>query len=293
MIIKSGLSLTANLFVIADPFFQLYLINGENPAIIDTGVAHSANKFLHNITQLLGEKPLKKILLTHSHWDHTGGLSAISEKYKPSTFASRACAELLKKPQVISFINRMNREYAGTKFIPDHFFLTSIFSLNEIYQDYKIELDHNLTIKVYETPGHTRCSVSYVLEQQAILFPGDALGIIEKDGTIRPLFLSDYSDYINSIRLLSELSLEFIALPHNLYIKKETSVKKFLKKTLDSTLSFLDLIHRHLKTREEEQIIAKKILASHFSNSTIEGPQEAFIINLVAMIRAAKRVLNL
>lgn len=88
-----------------------------------------------------------------------------------------------------------------------------------------IQVGNKQNLAFFFTPGHTRCSVSYYLTQNGILFPGDALGVVEKNGNIRPLFLSDYSAYIKSILLLSQLTVKTLALPHNTAIKGEDQKK--------------------------------------------------------------------
>jgi len=107
---RSQYILEENIWVLCDDKFPLYLITGDIPTLIDTGVTALADSFIKALDNPLKEQKLQKILLTHTHWDHNGGLTALSTKDKPTVFSSETGANLLKKPHVISFINRMNKE---------------------------------------------------------------------------------------------------------------------------------------------------------------------------------------
>jgi glyoxylase-like metal-dependent hydrolase (beta-lactamase superfamily II) len=84
--------------------------------------------------------------------------------------------------------------------------------------------------QVYETPGHTRCSLAFLLQPENILFPGDAAGVVEKSGKIKPLFLSSYTLYEQSLKKLSTIKANILALPHNTAIKGERKIRDFFCK---------------------------------------------------------------
>src|SRR4030067_3374324 len=60
----------------------IYLINLGELILIDTGAGWSVDKIINNV-QWLGFdcKNLSKILLTHCHIDHIGGVSEIKKRY--------------------------------------------------------------------------------------------------------------------------------------------------------------------------------------------------------------------
>ena len=53
----------------------------------------------------------------------------------------------------------------------------------------KIEIDNNRYFEVISSPGHTKCSISFLMMPDKILFPGDAAGVLERNKKIKPLFL--------------------------------------------------------------------------------------------------------
>jgi glyoxylase-like metal-dependent hydrolase (beta-lactamase superfamily II) len=56
-----------------------YLLTGCEPALIDAGVGDAAH--LASLESALGGQPLARVLLTHGHPDHAGGLGAIVSRW--------------------------------------------------------------------------------------------------------------------------------------------------------------------------------------------------------------------
>ena len=56
-----------------------YLLQGRTPALIDAGVGDAAH--IASITAALNGKPLDRVLLTHGHPDHAGGLTTIAARW--------------------------------------------------------------------------------------------------------------------------------------------------------------------------------------------------------------------
>lgn len=58
-----------------------YLLLGNEPVLIQTGTVNSARKNIPLIKELLGEKKLKYVLVSHFESDECGGLSVIHQEY--------------------------------------------------------------------------------------------------------------------------------------------------------------------------------------------------------------------
>ena len=103
---------------------------------------------------------LKKILLTHSHWDHIADVSRFKEQFGAPVYVhSLGCTQ---------------SEAAGLRW---HSLAGSIFPVQPdvLLEDGTEVKVGNLTFRVIHTPGHSCGSVCYYEPEQHVLFSGDTL----------------------------------------------------------------------------------------------------------------------
>lgn len=275
-----------------DPMFPLYIIRGDRPVLIDTGVSRKALLFQQRIRHVLGEQKLSFIVLTHTHWDHTGALSFLADAHQAEVVTSPAAADLLRKKNVIAFVNRLNREYTKAQELDALPAIHSPERMRTLSDGERLPLTSERSLIALACPGHTRCSQAYYLEPEGLLFPGDAVGVMEKNGEIRPLFLSSYTEYVHSLRKLSDLPSKTLAFAHNHFIQGESRIQSFFERSLAATELWFEKIKNSLEEGLEEQVIAECFFESHFLGTTLQSPKEVFLINIAAMIRAAAKALN-
>lgn len=135
-----------------------YIIETEkkNAVIIDPGAEPE------KIMDFVEAKGLtvKKILVTHGHFDHIGGVASIVTKNDADVYIHPADAAKLQSP-----------EKSLATLIPDIKF-NKVTKYIPIFDGEKIEQDE-LIFHVIYTPGHSKGSVCYVC--QNFIFSGDTL----------------------------------------------------------------------------------------------------------------------
>ena len=152
------------------------------------------------IASILEEKGCqpKYILLTHGHYDHTGGVKALMEKYpEAECLIGKADKELLVDQEKSTFMLR------GMDW--DNFYLPEV---KEIEEGEEFTLD-NLTIRVLETPGHSLGGVCYICGE--VIFSGDTL-FLENVGRC-DLYGGDFDSLRKSLKKLSELAGDYTVYP--------------------------------------------------------------------------------
>ena len=137
-----------------------YLIISEKGAAVLIDPGAGAEK----IAGILEEKGclLKCIMLTHGHWDHTGGVRLLLEK-----FPEADCCIGAGDKEMVTDEDRFSGMLRGGRW-EDHF----IPEVKELAEGDKIELDE-LILAVMETPGHSLGSLCFVC--QDVIFSGDTL----------------------------------------------------------------------------------------------------------------------
>jgi|GEM_PF-466577 len=277
--------------------FPLYLIHGDQNYLVDCGVAAHGPKIAAALERFIsrfdgpGSRKIDSLLLTHTHYDHVGGLSYLQDRFHFKVYSSGVGVNLLKKSKVTDFINHLNREYDNQNGIKDHISFHPPRYLRSLAEGDRLKIDRSHTLEVLETPGHTRCSLSFYLVEDKILFPGDSVGVAEKNGAIKPLFLSSYRSYIDSLDKLAGLDAEVLCLAHNRYLRGSEKVRQFFQRSRHSAQAFKERILDGRDSPKELDIeeMAGEILDEAFPRPTVMGPREALMINVMAMIKAVLR----
>ncbi len=133
-------------------------------ALIDTGTDGYITSEIEHTNTGVGKSPIDKIFLTHNHFDHSGGVTKIKEKFNAKVYASIT-------GQDVDFLLKDGEEIQ----LGDEYF------------------------EVIFTPGHSSDSVCFYCKKEKILFSGDtAIRINMQDGT----YTDDYINTIKRLSKL-------------------------------------------------------------------------------------------
>lgn len=281
--------------LLQDKIFPLYIVLGEKNYLIDSGVLTKAAEFRRRIDAALetfgteaAGKGIDTLLLTHTHWDHTGAAYYLQQVYGFNIKTSHRGVALLEKKKVIGFIERLNQHYKEMQNDTSDTFCGDLEKLEPLSDGDTIPLGDGY-FEVIEVPGHTRCSTAYMLHPERILFQGDTAGVLEQDGSIKPLFLSSYVEYETSLKKIMALEPEVLAFPHNRFFKGRDKVRRFLEKSLARTQAVKDMVLELLKKEEDITTISEIMYDREFPRPSLMGPKEAVMINFEAMVKAIQR----
>lgn len=109
---------------------------------------------IDKIINSLNNEKIDYILLTHGHMDHIGSTK-----------------ELIKLYNTKVYLSKLDEDYIKGKIILDPYFDKNQYNFS--YLDYSLfDIEG---IKIINTPGHSKGSVSILIEEENILFTGDTL----------------------------------------------------------------------------------------------------------------------
>jgi hydroxyacylglutathione hydrolase len=122
-----------------------YIIRGKNTIMVDGGMPDKLNVFRRRLKRLyIHPEEIKLIVLTHSHFDHSGSAEEISEFTGAKDTWGKITLPLLRP-----FFKRIS--FPEVK--PDIIIKDEEYSLNE----------YGINGSVLHTPGHTQGSLSILL----------------------------------------------------------------------------------------------------------------------------------
>jgi len=143
---------------------------GKSRLLIDTGEGRP--EYVTLLTTFLQEQKvsIEKILITHWHKDHTGGVSQI--------------LDLFPETKIFKFPDEHDGEWPWK---------------SEPIQDGDVFSVEGATLKSLHTPGHARDHISFLLEDENVLFCGD--NVLGQGSTA----FEDLGVYMRSLNKLGDL----------------------------------------------------------------------------------------
>src|SRR5215472_12808136 len=162
----------------------------KRPILLDTGqgVAIYADLLENALKELVGATELERIVLTHAHIDHLGGVRQVTERFGEM--------EVLKMPW------EGHDAPAG--------------EISAIGHDAVVKSE-GATLRAIHTPGHAPDHLCYYLEEERALFTGDV--VLGAGTTVIPDDTGDLGQYMDSLHRLLALDLETIYPAHGPVIR--------------------------------------------------------------------------
>ncbi len=179
----------------------IYLIRfGERAALVDSGCGNSVEQVLRNV-RACGVEPerVELLLLTHCHYDHAGGASAVRDRTGCRIVAHSEDARYLEEGD-----NRVTAAlWYGARIRP----FSVDLKLNRPRE--RLGLGDRF-IEAIHAPGHSPGSVVYLAEScgSRVLFGQDV------HGPLHPDLLSDRGRYQQSLALLLSLEADILCEGH-------------------------------------------------------------------------------
>ncbi len=163
--------------------------------LIDTGQRHNRE----NIYNLVHDKNISKILLTHHHEDHSGNVAFLMRKKQVKGYAHPKCSEILSVGYSTSALAKILNGSVDRAF------------LDNLYETDIVETEHHRLEPIY-TPGHSEDHYCYFERKKGWLFSGDIF-VAEKIKYFAPY--ESLFQQIDSIKKLLQLDFDVLFCSHN------------------------------------------------------------------------------
>ncbi|HEX3175120.1 MAG TPA: MBL fold metallo-hydrolase [Methylomirabilota bacterium] len=213
-----GRVLGLNPGLMTGPGTNTYLVGRRDPILIDTGAG--VPDYVPLLERYLGDRGFtqpSRVLLTHRHRDHLGGVEPLRARYRGLRVA------------------KMRHKDAA---LPE--------PIDDL-RDGEIVHGEGVTLRPVYTPGHASDHLCYYLEEERALFTGDV--VLGGSTTVIPADDGDLLDYLASLRRLLSLDVRRIYPAHGPVIEDGPArIREYIEHRMLRERQILDALADRVST---------------------------------------------
>jgi glyoxylase-like metal-dependent hydrolase (beta-lactamase superfamily II) len=259
-----------NLWYLGSEESAVYLLEGRDESmLISGGMNYLVPVLLRQFSDFaIDQKRITKILILHAHFDHVG-IIPYFKRSRPDieVYASARAWERLGMPEAIETINLFSNnavERMGMKEACSAYDLTWRNDISGVIVSEGECIDlGGIAVRIFETPGHSSCSISAYIPKLKALFPSDGGGVPYKQ-TIITSGNSDYTQFQQSLEKLKDLEVDYLCADHYGYVTGDEA-RNFIAQAIELAHGHRKKMeHLYLRTKDVD-VAAKKMVNSIYT----------------------------
>jgi glyoxylase-like metal-dependent hydrolase (beta-lactamase superfamily II) len=190
-----GINFDSNIFLIKDN-------QSDELTVIDCGSGFYFDRLIRSISRDgMNHKKITRVILTHVHFDHSGGLINFVRECAPKVLVFHLEADSIER----GGNGLLLAEQFGLEFTPT--------KVHQRIREEEIIKAGSLNLKVMNTPGHTIGSICLYDGDKKVLFSGDTVFSHGSFGRV-DFPTGDPRQMVQSLIRLSKLDVEYLLCGH-------------------------------------------------------------------------------
>jgi len=267
---QNPISLADDIWQLGNYYFNLYLVKGSKAsALVEMGVSAITDLVLDQL-EFLNIHP-DYLIITHPHADHVTGLEGLQARFpKAPIITGKGAKEFLGHPKAIeSMFNEdifISRSLSNLGIMPGRSPIQKPISLsNNLVVDRRLEVDlGGVTLKIFKVTGHSPGGIIVHIPEHEISIVSDCLGFHYPGRGFLPLYLTDYSDYVNTLEFISSLNPRMLCPAHQGVIAG--NARDSLNKAKYATFDLLSRVNNnHIDSTELADEIFRECYRDEFT----------------------------
>jgi glyoxylase-like metal-dependent hydrolase (beta-lactamase superfamily II) len=222
-----------------------YLIKTEDDhnCLINPATKSGAQS-IYRALKRLGGWPLEKIIITHSHWDHTQGINFFRDKVVKESLNP---IEVYASEKAIPYLKDQSYNEC---FVAEEYYASELPNLEGIIplkNGEIMKIGKQFSLNIIETPGHMVDHISVYDVQNKSIFVGDTIGMSWYPGfficNANSTFW-DKSDYLKSIKEIQSFNLDYLCIAH-FGVFTEQNMASFINSSIETYSKWMNLFEKN------------------------------------------------
>ena len=257
----------------------LLILGSEKAVLYDAGMACFAGQMIANLEAILDRegRTLDYVILSHTHYDHIGGLPYVLNRWpEVRVFASAKAKKVFESAGARETMRQLGENAANLYQVDNIDIIVDPLRVDQVAADGdRISIgtvDGSEEVLIaYETKGHTDCSLTWLLMPEKILFACESTGVLVGPDGIDTAALKDFDETIASAEKVKTLPCDHLIIPHygvapegfqnqyfDLYIQAAKEEKAFIEGLVREGKCFDEILEAHkaaywIEGRDEAQ----------------------------------------
>jgi glyoxylase-like metal-dependent hydrolase (beta-lactamase superfamily II) len=277
--------------------YPLYLFRGRQGGTMIEGGTGAMGPVLREQLERLSIRGdvVKQVLITHAHADHVLAVPLFRELFSGvQVVASAPAAKTLMIEKAVAFFCKVDDILTSSllksgTIAEQH--RRPALAANQIPVDRivkegdEIALDEGIALQVFETPGHSDCSLSFFEPRQRVLLVSDATGYyLPEPDYWWPNYFTDYGTYVRSLERMAALDAEVLCLSHNAVIRGAADVAAYFRGALAATQQYHQRIVDQARAGQAPGEIAAALGAEVYQRTPLL-PLDFFVKNCSLLVK--------
>ena len=302
MLVKNPpVEIAENLLMLATNEYPLFLYKGAREGtIFEGGVGAMGPLVIQQLGELnIDPEFVTQVVVTHAHPDHVMAVPMLRKAFGQVTvLASKTAADTLAAEKAVAFFQKVDGMFtqsltkAGVITEAHHpapLAEPRIAIERTIEEGDSVAVDDGVSFAVLETPGHSKCSLSFHQPEAGILIISDATGYyLPRNDFWWPNYFSGYQKYLDSMRRLQELNAEVLCLSHNGVVKGAEDVQSYFSGAILATENYHRRIIDEAGSGRPAPQIAEQLGAEVYERTQLL-PLEFFQKNCSVLVKQSLR----
>jgi len=262
--IVNGVFLLDSLAAATAGLVAVYLVEGEQSALIDAGYPTSAKAVLSQLRELDSRRRNVDYLIpTHVHLDHAGAVGHLARAMPNARIivSKHGAKHMIDPSRLIESATKAFGQEAMSLFgtpIP-----VATDRIEPVGDEYDLNLGAGKKLKIFATPGHAPHHMSVLLEHEHLLATGDAVGL-NYPGFYSPIPTTpppsfDEEQYMRTLAKIMDINPLGLLLPH--FGPVLSGGEGFLRKNVEAVTRWGSKVYEAVKSQQSIEQVFRYFIA--------------------------------